>query len=53
MQAKAKGLCLQGDCTLLRALACDAKLVLQGVRRSHTCRARSVFCEVHAPAKHD
>jgi hypothetical protein len=31
--------------TLLRALAC--------VSRSHTCRARGVFCEVHAPAKDD
>ena len=33
----------RGVCSLLRALACGG--------RSHTCRLRSVFREVHAPAK--
>ena len=33
----------RGDCSLLRALACG--------RRSHTCRLRSVFSEVHTPGK--
>ena len=33
----------RGECSLLRALACGG--------RSHTCRLRSVFSEVHAPGK--
>ena len=41
----ALGFALKGDCTPPRALACG--------RRSHTCGARRVFCEVHAPAKND
>ena len=44
LSTKPTGFADRGGCSLLRALACG--------RRSHTGRLRSVFCEVHAPAKH-